>query len=187
MGIYPVQYIKSLESQLSGTRQGTDQERRSMPLGQLENDSSRLVHKAQRTNALSNPGGNGDEIGMDFMATLSTPGNAISGVDMLQYEGNLFSNTHVFAPDETTTSHLLRSDTTMPVDSLGQGTVPTVAEVSINEGALFFQTYFEAIHPRYPFLDVEECSLGYQEWKTGDMFMAGSSPWRSYLVKLVRK
>lgn len=61
----------------------------------------------------------------------------------------------------------------------------STSSVSIPEGASFFQTYFEVIHPRYPFLDVEECSRAYLDWKTGKVDLSGSSGWSSYLVKMV--
>jgi hypothetical protein len=77
------------------------------------------------------------------------------------------------------------SDTTVPIHTLSQSTGPTLSEVSINEGATFFQTYFEVIHPRYPFLDVEECSRAYLEWKTGVISIVHVSGWSSYLVKMV--
>jgi hypothetical protein len=101
-------------------------------------------------------------------------------LNMLQSEGNLFSVNHVADHDTITSS-------ATPVHILGQGSAPTFAEVSVYEGALYFQVYFEAIHPRYPFLDVEECSRGYQDWKTGEIFMSGGHAWRSYLVKMARE
>jgi hypothetical protein len=60
-----------------------------------------------------------------------------------------------------------------------------MADVSVREGASFFQTYFEIIHPRYPFLDVEECSTAYLNWKTGEIKSFSEKDWSMCLVKLV--
>jgi hypothetical protein len=64
-------------------------------------------------------------------------------------------------------------------------TAPAVSSVSVPEGASFFQTYFELVHPRYPFLDVEECSQAYLAWRNGEIFVSHGSGWSSYLVKMV--
>ncbi|KAM0426121.1 hypothetical protein ACHAPT_008752 [Fusarium lateritium] len=69
--------------------------------------------------------------------------------------------------------------------SLGQPTAVTTADVSIREGASFFQTYFEIIHPRYPFLDVEECSGAYLKWKTGEIDTCNDKGWSMCLLKLI--
>jgi hypothetical protein len=95
----------------------------------------------------------------------------------LDTEGNPSSFSHL--DDHSTTKSW-----TTPVHALGQGSAPTVVEVPIHEGALFFHIYFEAVQPRYPFLDVEECRRAYQDWKTGEIYISGGDAWRSYLVKM---
>ncbi|GJD00217.1 fungal specific transcription factor domain-containing protein [Colletotrichum higginsianum] len=118
------------------------------------------------------------------MAPLDNSNNIIYGLDMLQSDDNLFSVSDV-ANHDTSANSAAHSDPAMPIHVLGQGSAPSFAEVSIHEGALFFQVYFETIHPRYPFLDVEECSRGYQDWRMGEIFLSSTDAWRSYLVKMI--
>ncbi|GKT68941.1 LOW QUALITY PROTEIN: hypothetical protein ColTof4_01364 [Colletotrichum tofieldiae] len=120
------------------------------------------------------------------MAPLDNSNNIIHGLDMLQSDDNLFTVSDV-ANHDTSANSVAHSDPAMPIHVLGQGSAPTFAEVSIHEGAVFFQVYFETIHPRYPFLDVEECSRGYQDWRMGEIFLSSTDAWRSYLVKMARE
>ena len=60
------------------------------------------------------------------------------------------------------------------------------AKISSSEGASYFQTYFEIIHPRYPFLNVAECSEAYLEWKTRSSLAEPiRGGWTAFLVKMV--
>jgi hypothetical protein len=57
--------------------------------------------------------------------------------------------------------------------------IPTAAAAS------FFRTYFQSIHPQYPFLGVKECGEWYTEWKMAP----ASNPisgWPAFFVKMVR-
>lgn len=58
-------------------------------------------------------------------------------------------------------------------------------EIPPSTAASFFQTYFQCVHPQYPFLSIESCSAWYAEWK---MAPAGSpiSGWPAFFVKMVR-
>ncbi|KAH9208009.1 hypothetical protein DL95DRAFT_428864 [Leptodontidium sp. 2 PMI_412] len=177
MALYPIQYIESLEARISDIQHEATLVAPGMSLDQPEDGPSRRLADPQITNDFPNLPSTSDQLDMTFMSPLDTSNNMIYSLDMLQSEGNLFSVSDVANYDTATNS-------AMPVHVLGQGSAPTIAEVSIHEGALFFQAYFETIHPRYPFLDVEECSKGYQDWKTGEIFTSGSDAWRSYLAKL---
>lgn len=178
MALYSVQYVRSLEAQISNTAdEATLVAPERLLDDQPENGPSSIIADPQITREFPISRSATDRLEVTFMAPLDTSDNMIYDIDMLQSEGNLFSVTDVADHDTTA-----RSAT--PVHILGQGFPPTSVEVSIHEGALFFQVYFEAIHPRYPFLDVEECSRGYQDWKTGQIFTPGSDAWRSYLVKM---
>lgn len=177
MALYPIQYIESLEARISDIQHEATLVTPGMSLDQPEDGPSRRLTDPQITNDFPNLPSTSDQLDMTFMSPLDTSNNMIYSLDMLQSEGNLFSVRDVANYDTATNS-------AMPVHVLGQGSAPTIAEVSIHEGALFFQAYFETIHPRYPFLDVEECSKGYQDWKTGEIFTSGSDAWRSYLVKM---
>jgi hypothetical protein len=61
----------------------------------------------------------------------------------------------------------------------GMEDIPTAAAAS------FFRTYFQSIHPQYPFLSVRECGDWYTEWK---MAPANNpiSGWPAFFVKMVR-
>lgn len=61
----------------------------------------------------------------------------------------------------------------------------TLDEIPTSTAASFFQTYFQCVHPQYPFLSIEDCSAWYTEWK---MAPAGSpiSGWPAFFVKMVR-
>lgn len=59
-----------------------------------------------------------------------------------------------------------------------------VDEIPTATAASFFRTYFQAIHPQYPFLSVKDCGDWYDEWK---MAPAGNliSGWPAFFVKMV--
>jgi hypothetical protein len=57
--------------------------------------------------------------------------------------------------------------------------IPTAAAAS------FFRTYFQSIHPQYPFLSVGECGDWYTEWKMAPA-NAPISGWPAFFVKMVR-
>ncbi|KIV89630.1 hypothetical protein PV10_07016 [Exophiala mesophila] len=193
MGMYSVSYVRSLESQLSNFQDHPGEPISNQIVNQPHSDSpSRQILEQPINHNVLNHGGLApqdapEQLGMTYLAPLYTPNNMLYDLDLLQQEENLFSISHIppVSHRDTTTSPVAASDTTVPVQSLSQATAPTVAEVSINEGACFFQTYFETVHPRYPFLDVEECSRAYQDWKTGDIFISSGSAWSSYLVKMI--
>lgn len=57
-------------------------------------------------------------------------------------------------------------------------------DVPVLVAASFFRTYFQSIHPQYPFLSIQECGEWYTEWK-----LAGSgvslSAWPAFFVKMI--
>lgn len=59
-----------------------------------------------------------------------------------------------------------------------------VDEILTATAASFFRTYFQAIHPQYPFLSVKDCGDWYEEWK---MAPAGNpiSGWPAFFVKMI--
>lgn len=185
MGVYPLQYVQSLERLVCHARHGANQDNFSMFVSQTKDVPSRHFADAQIVNEISNTQCVPEDMGMDLTNHLNTSYNMMYDSETLQPGANVFDDQHVVAPNDISAYPVAHSDTTMPVHSLGPGIAPTFAEVSINEGASFFQVYFESIHPRYPFLDVGECNQGYEEWKTGRLLTSSSSPWRLYLVKMV--
>jgi hypothetical protein len=58
-------------------------------------------------------------------------------------------------------------------------------EIPTATGASFFRTYFQAIHPQYPFLSVKECGEWYNEWKLTSS-NGPISGWPAFFVKMVR-
>jgi hypothetical protein len=59
-------------------------------------------------------------------------------------------------------------------------------DTSVSTIASSFQTYFKVIHPRYPFLDVEDCSNAYLEWKANLVLpRSRTNGWPAFLVKMV--
>ncbi|KIL84052.1 hypothetical protein FAVG1_12749 [Fusarium avenaceum] len=105
-----------------------------------------------------------------------------TGFDFLSYQDeNLFSIT------QQPPSHFDN-----PTDSLnysGDPMIPsagvTIADIAVCEGASFCQTYFEVIHPRYPFLDIEECSAAYLKWKMHEIATGDDQGWPTRLLKLI--
>lgn len=65
----------------------------------------------------------------------------------------------------------------------------SISKVSITtaDAANYFQIYFEVIHPRYPFLMVEDCVQAYSRWKL-DGFVTDDfqSLWFSFITTMVR-
>ena len=61
-----------------------------------------------------------------------------------------------------------------------------VDEIPTATAASFFRTYFQAIHPQYPFLSIKECGDWYTEWKMAppNSPIAG---WPAFFVKMVCK
>jgi hypothetical protein len=181
MALYSVHYIESLEARVSDLQNGATLATPGVSLDQPTDGPSRHID-----NGLPNPQSGFDQLDMSFMTPLDNPNHIIYGLDMLHSDDNLFSISDV-ANHDTSVNSVAHSDPAMPLHVPGDGPAPSLAEVSVHEGAVFFQVYFETIHPRYPFLDVEECSRGYQDWRLGAIFLSGTDAWRSYLVKMVSR
>ncbi|KAF6824118.1 hypothetical protein CMUS01_10388 [Colletotrichum musicola] len=183
MALYSVHYIESLEARASDLQHGATLAAGGMTLDQPVDAPSRHLGDPTitHTNGVSNPPSGADQLEMTFMAPIDNSNNIIYGLDILQPDENLFSVSGVTNHD-THVDSVAPSDPAMPTHILGMGSAPTFAEVSIHEGAVYFQTYFETIHPRYPFLNVEECSRGYQDWRMGGIFPSSTDAWGSYLI-----
>ncbi|KAM0234320.1 hypothetical protein ACHAP5_010134 [Fusarium lateritium] len=184
MALYSVQYIESLKARISDLQHGATLATPGMSLDEHLDGPSRHLGDPQMTNEHFNLQSGSDQPEMTFMGPLDNSNNIIYDLDMLQSGDNLFSISDM-ANHDTSTSSVAQSDPAMPIPFLGRGPAPSFAEVSIHEGAVLFQVYFETIHPRYPFLDVEECSQGYQDWRMGGISLSSTDAWRSYLVKMI--
>ncbi|KAG7420585.1 hypothetical protein Forpi1262_v016227 [Fusarium oxysporum f. sp. raphani] len=112
-----------------------------------------------------------------YLPPITSQGNSF---DLFSYQAdNLFSISQPPPADPANYS----ADTTHCLDP---SIAAVMTDISVREGASFFQAYFEIIHPRYPFLDVEECSTAYLKWKTGEIATCSGNVWSMCLLKLVR-
>jgi hypothetical protein len=57
-------------------------------------------------------------------------------------------------------------------------------EIPTATAASFFRTYFQFIHPQYPFLSIKECGEWYTEWKMASP-NSPISGWPAFFVKMV--
>lgn len=57
-------------------------------------------------------------------------------------------------------------------------------EIPTATAASFFQTYFQFIHPQYPFLSIKDCGDWYTEWKMAPA-NCPISGWSAFFVKMV--
>lgn len=60
--------------------------------------------------------------------------------------------------------------------------LPEADDIPVPIGASFFRTYFEFIHPQYPFLNLQECEEWYLQWKMTPSTISG---WPAYFIKMV--
>lgn len=75
----------------------------------------------------------------------------------------------------------------MPSSYLSQTEVKHPASIDpipVSTAASFFRTYFQCIHPQYPFLSIKDCNLWYDQWKSApaDNPITG---WPALFVKMV--
>lgn len=190
MALYSVHYVESLEARISNLQHGATLAAPGMSLDQPIGGPHGHLGDQQitDTNGASNPRSGPDLLELSFMAPLENSNNVVYGLDMLQPDENLFSISDMdVANHDANANTVARSDPAVPIHGLGLGSAPTFEEVSVREGAVYFQVYFEVIHPRYPFLDVEECSRGYQDWRMSGFFPSSTDAWESYLVKMARE
>lgn len=77
-----------------------------------------------------------------------------------------------------------RNPSTRPPIQEQSARLEGVDEIPTATAASFFRTYFQAIHPQYPFLSVKDCGVWYDEWKLAP---PGNpiSGWPAFFVKMV--
>ena len=91
---------------------------------------------------------------------------------------------HSSPPDFAALSATPMLAPSMPVQTL-IGRQEPVDEIPTATAASFFRTYFQFIHPQYPFLSLKDCGDWYIEWKMAP----ANSPiagWPAFFVKMVR-
>ncbi|KAH7121517.1 hypothetical protein EDB81DRAFT_952249 [Dactylonectria macrodidyma] len=166
---YSVSYVKNLEQQVADLQ------------GRISELDSSLVRNA-RVDVCPDLQSFTDPANMLYLPPMSSENLAF---DFQSYQDeNLFSITQ---PPPTRATNPVdpesySADTTHPLDTSADA---SMTDISVHEGASFFQTYFEIIHPRYPFLDVEECSTAYLKWKTGEINSCNGKSWSLCLLNLI--
>uniref|UniRef100_A0A0D2YER4 Transcription factor domain-containing protein n=1 Tax=Fusarium oxysporum (strain Fo5176) TaxID=660025 RepID=A0A0D2YER4_FUSOF len=174
-GMYPVSYVQGLEQRVAGLQGRLDQQSAKSMTQELPESGSPLAPNLQ-TNIHPDLQGFTGHLDAFYMPSVPSQGNSF---DLSTFQAdNLFSISQQPPADEANYS----TDTTR---SLDPSMAAVVTDISVREGASFFQTYFEIIHPRYPFLDVEECSTAYIKWKAGEIATCGNNAWSTCLLKLV--
>lgn len=174
--MYPVSYVQGLEQRVAGLQGRLDQQSAKSMTQELPESGSPLAPNLQ-TNIHPDLQGFTGHLDAFYMPSVPSQGNSF---DLSTFQAdNLFSISQQPPADEVNYS----TDTTR---SLDPSIAAVVTDISVREGASFFQTYFEIIHPRYPFLDVEECSTAYIKWKAGEIATCGNNAWSTCLLKLVR-
>ncbi|KUJ16886.1 uncharacterized protein LY89DRAFT_718614 [Mollisia scopiformis] len=103
--------------------------------------------------------------------TPNTPGRTGGSVQLRDLGTNQPSPPDFTAPRQT------------PIQAI-QGLSTNSEQIPTATAASFFRTYFQAIHPQYPFLSVQDCGKWYNEWKLapgGDSI----SGWPAFFVKMI--
>ncbi|KAL5593041.1 hypothetical protein FOBRF1_012143 [Fusarium oxysporum] len=174
-GMYPVSYVQGLEQRVAGLQGRLDQQTAKSMTQENPESGSNLAPNLQANihPDLQSFTGHLDAF---YMPSVPSQGNSF---DLLTYQAdNLFSISQQPSANEANYS----TDT---MRSLDPSMAAVVTDISVREGASFFQTYFKIIHPRYPFLDVEECSTAYIKWKAGEIATCGNNAWSTCLLKLI--
>jgi hypothetical protein len=109
--------------------------------------------------------------------------------------GNVFDDPLCLRNGGLSGSHPSPSDfTALPAQTPLANPRPILNSVARQEGmdeiptttaASFFRTYFQFIHPQYPFMDVKACGEWYTEWK----MVPANNPingWPAFFVKMVQ-
>ncbi|KAF4442023.1 hypothetical protein FALBO_17305 [Fusarium albosuccineum] len=166
---YSVSYVKGLEQQVADLQ------------GRLSEMTGPLVRNA-RPDVCPDLQSVTDPANPLYLPPISSENTAF---DFLSYQDeNLFSITQP-PPRQVTNPVDHGSYSADTAHCLDPSADASMTDISAREGASFFQTYFEIIHPRYPFLDVDECSTAYLKWKTGEINTCNDKSWSLCLLKLI--
>lgn len=190
---YPAGYVPALENHAAMLERTLNERFPGTSLDHLEGVRNQYLDPA-----LSATGDVGNSYNYDYLPGTSpdtervwqwqipqTPtmpsGRAGGPVQMRDFGANQAS-----PPDFTAQTLSSSAPTRTPIQPFqGLNTKPEgVDEIPTATAASFFRTYFQAIHPQYPFLSVKDCGLWYNEWKLAP---AGNpiSGWPAFFVKMV--
>ncbi|CAJ0550055.1 Ff.00g099850.m01.CDS01 [Fusarium sp. VM40] len=176
---YSVSYVNGLEEQVAGLLGRVSQHSSDSTIPGHPISDGNLAHNTQPNEYTESQSFINSLEGLHTPA-VSALGN--TGFDFLSYQDeNLFSIT------QQPSSHIDNPADLVSYsgDPMNPSAGATAADIVVCEGASFFQTYFEVIHPRYPFLDIEECSAAYLKWKMGEMADGDDKAWPTRLLKLI--
>ncbi|KAH7121800.1 hypothetical protein B0J13DRAFT_628936 [Dactylonectria estremocensis] len=166
---YSVSYVKNLEQQVAGL-----QARLSEPTGPLVQHARADVYPDLQSFT--------DPANALYLPPISSEN---TDFDFLSYQDESLFSIAQPPPTQVTDQVDPGSYSADDTHSLDPSADAIMTDISVREGASFFQTYFEIIHPRYPFLDVEECSTAYLKWKTGEIHTCTDKSWPLCLLKLI--
>jgi hypothetical protein len=186
MDMYSVSYVKDLEQQVADLQGNRDQQTSELTIQDHLESCNPSLRTAQM-NIFQDVQGFPDPMDLSYLPSVSSLGDAAFDFDFSHTDENLFSISQLPPIQRTPVTSTTEgaSQSTGAAQTLNQSAAATMVEISISDGASFFQTYFEMIHPRYPFLDVEECSGAYLKWKTGEIASCNDKGWSMSLLKLV--
>uniref|UniRef100_A0A8H7NGY3 Zn(2)-C6 fungal-type domain-containing protein n=1 Tax=Bionectria ochroleuca TaxID=29856 RepID=A0A8H7NGY3_BIOOC len=180
---YSVSYVEDLEQQVASFHARLPQQT-SETAAQVHTGAGTLLAPNTQSNIYAEVQGFNDPINAFYLPPIHSRENTAFPFDFSYPDENLFS----IAQEPTIQVNNTVEPGSYTIDasqSLAASGDAAMADVSVREGASFFQTYFETIHPRYPFLDVEECSTAYLKWKTGEMKTWNDKDWPMCLLKLI--
>ncbi|KAH7241278.1 hypothetical protein BKA59DRAFT_400639 [Fusarium tricinctum] len=176
---YSVSYVNGLEQQVAGLLGRVSQHSSGSTVPGQPNSDGPLAQNTQPNDYTESPSF------IDSLEGLYTP--AVSALGNTSFDFLSYQDENLFSITQQTSSHFDN-----PADSVGysgdtmiHSAGAEIADITVSEGASFFQTYFEVIHPRYPFLDPEECSAAYLKWKMDEIATGGDQVWPTRLLKLV--
>lgn len=186
MVMYSVSYVKDLEQQVADLQGNRDQQTfASTSRDHLESCNPSL--RTAQMNVFQDVQGVLEPMNLAYLPSVSSLGDVAVDFDFLHADENLFSISQP-PPIQRTPVTSTTEGASQPggaAQTLNRSVAVTMAGISINEGASFFQTYFEILHPRYPFLDVEECSGAYLKWKTSEIASCDDKGWSTSLLNLI--
>lgn len=192
MGVYPVRYISSLETQvaeLQGQRKEREQphsQSLSDTIGpSLSTATGPLQPGFPSLSLLASP----STIPMEDISLSPTPGlhgapNDDSFMPDFNFLGHLQTSIVGQSPSISPPAALALNVVGTP--ELNSPSRPKPISLSVVDAASHFLTYVEIIHPRYPFLEVEDCSLAYLAWRDSQEQAQGAqNSWHLFLATMV--
>lgn len=197
---YPAGYVSSLENHVATLERtlndrfpGTSNDHLDFRSQQMNNPHSFAESSSLDTTFSANPflfdlgnSGNSPDADTSWQWQVPQTPALLSGPVDIPHSSMRRGTNHSSTPEFT--SHSVLSASQFPYNlSTHQGKPRTQdgpEDIPTATAASFFKTYFQFIHPQYPFLCVKQCSEWYNEWKLAPPD-APISGWPAYFVKMV--